>query len=96
MTSTTKLTVENLINISPFTIDEAVEMFGVKKNTVHHFLRYGLRNLMFQSRREKLTTSVGASVKVYYYVDNVICPHCDKKIPIMDLEDLYEDNSSQK
>lgn len=91
--STKKLTVEGLKNMSPFTVKEAAREFGVKKNTVHHFLRYGLRSLMFTSRREKRSSGVGTPEKVYDFNENIVCPHCGMPINIMDLEDLHENNS---
>lgn len=90
--STRKLTVEGLKNISPFTVKEAARKFGVKKNTVHHFLRYGLRSLMFLSKREKRNSNVGTPEKVYYFNEYVECPHCKARIDIMDL-DKNESNS---
>jgi len=86
MTSSTKVTVEGLKKISPFTVKQAAEYFGVKKNTIHHFLRYGLRSLMFRSRAEKMTSNVGTPEYIYTYTEIVKCPHCGKSIKIKELK----------
>lgn len=93
MTSLTKsVTMDGLKKISPFTVKEAAEYFGVKKNTIHHFLRYGLRPLYFKSRPEKLTTGVGTPEYIYEYVDSIECPHCGEKIKIKELERYASDS----
>jgi len=85
-TTSSRLTVEDLKNESPFFISDICEKFGVTKDSVIHFMSRNNRYLHFKGE-DVCDGDIGRPVKKYEYTDFIECPHCGKKIKIDELSE---------